>query len=469
VTSVEAGVLIDGHRTTDAGNADRLIAATDGRVRYVHAWGQWIVWRDGRWWIDYGDALVTDAAKTVARALFALIPTLNGDAHMRDEVWKWARRCESSATITNMIRLARGVSSVLTDHNQLDADPWALNCRNGTVDLTTGQLRDHNPDDLCTLQAPIMYDPDARCATFEAVVARALPDPEVRAFFQRWAGTAITGIPVQALMLCVGPGANSKSVIMESLQRSLGDGYAVVPHKSLLVAGRHEQHPTHLASLKGARLVVAPETEAGDRLNEELIKTLTGGDRLRARRMRQDEWSFSPTWSAAMHTNHLPRIRGTDEGIWRRLHHVPFGVTIPLAERDETLVERIAETELAGIINWCLVGVHDWLERDRRLDPPHTVGAATDSYRATQDHLGRFIAAHCVLGETLYVSARDLRQAYEAWCDDEGERAWTAKAVGEELARRGCDSARLGRAHTHSWLGIGLLTPEAPPDLPLPL
>jgi len=287
-----------------------------------------------------------------------------------------------------------------------------------------------------------------------SVLERALPDPDTRAFLQRWAGTAITGIPVQALLLAVGAGANSKSVIMDTLASTLGAGYYVTPHKSLLVAGRHEQHPTHLASLRGARLLVAPETEAGDRLNEELIKSLTGGDRLRARRMREDEWSFTPTWTAAMHTNHAPRIRGTDEGIWRRLHQVPFDVTIPPKERDDTLAARIAATELPGVLNWMHTGCLDWLNRGRRLDPPDTVREATETYREQQDHLGRFIAARCILSPTSSIPARDLRQAYEAWCGEEGEQAWSAKAVGAELTRRGCDSGKVGNAGTRAWIGI---------------
>ena len=468
VTALPVGALQDGSRATDAGNADRLVAATEGTIRFVHAWGRWIVYRDGRWVIDFGDALVSDTARIVARRVFDMIPSIR-DSGERDRAFKWAKRSESAAAISAMVKLARGIPSVLTDHNDLDNDPWILNCVNGTIELQTGRLRAHDPDDLCTMQAPVMFDPDAGAPLFEAVLERALPDETVRSFVQRWAGSAITGIPVQALLLAVGSGANSKSVIMEALQRTLGDGYSVVPHKSLLVAGRHEQHPTHLASLKGARLVVAPETEAGDRLNEEVIKTLTGGDRLRARRMREDEWSFLPTWSAAMHTNHSPRIRGTDEGIWRRLHQVPFSVTIPEKERDETLTERLAASELPGVLNWMIAGCVDWLDHQRRLDPPPAITKATAKYRETQDHLGRFIAAKCVVAAARSITSRDLRQAYESWCQEEGEKPWTAKAVGAELSRRGCDSVKMGKGNVRTWIGLDLDTnPPDPEPLPIP-
>jgi putative DNA primase/helicase len=302
-----------------------------------------------------------------------------------------------------------------------------------------------------------MWDPDAQAPRFNAVLERALPDPDVRAFLQRWAGSALTGIAVQALLLFVGAGANSKSVIVGALQAAIGDGYATVAHKSLLVADRHEGHPTHLASLRGARLVVAPETQAGDRLNEELVKNLTGGDRLRARRMREDEWSFAPSWSAAMHTNHQPRIRGTDEGIWRRLHQIPFDVTIPPDERDEALLETIVADELPGVLNWMVAGCLDWQTHNRRLTPPTAVTAATEDYRREQDHVGRFLDACCLIGDSQYrVYGKDLRDAYEAWCESEGERPWTGKALGVELRRRGCEPVKIGGSSARGWKGLAI-------------
>jgi putative DNA primase/helicase len=447
----ELAALADGFRPTDVGNANRLVAAADGSIRYVHAWGRWLVYNDGRWIIDSNDALVTEKAKQVPRRLLELAVTL--DSKERDATWRHALRSEQSGAITATLRLARGVPGVLVDHDRLDTDPWLLNVRNGTVDLRTGRLRPHDPDDLLTMQAPVIYYPTARAPLWEACVERWQPDPEVRGCLQRAVGSAATGHPVENLFVNIGTGANGKSKFFGAVAHVLGP-FAVVPHKSLLVTSRHEGHPTHVASLFRARMLVAPETTQDDRLDEEMIKNLTGGDTLRARRMREDEWAFQPTWTAFMHSNHRPRIRGTDEGIWRRVRLIPWNVTIPPHERDEHLAAKLA-AEAPGILNWIIAGALDWHERG--LDEPATVLTATDEYRRGEDHLGRFL--HDVIDtsdDTRYITAKDLRAAYETWCDDVAESPWKPQGFGRALTERGFDSTRLGSPTVRVWLGMKL-------------
>ena len=165
--------------------------------------------------------------------------------------------------------------------------------------------------------------------------------------------------------------------------------YAVTPSKGLFVMTRHEDHKTELASLFGARMLVLPETAQAGRLNEESVKNLTGGDAITCRRMREDEWTFSPTHTAFMHTNYRPRISGTDLGIWRRIRLIPWTVTISDAEKDEELGDKL-DVEAAGILNWLVAGCLDW--QTYGLAEPDTVLAATEAYRAGEDHVGRFIA-----------------------------------------------------------------------------
>jgi putative DNA primase/helicase len=417
----------------------------------VHAWSKWIVYSDGRWVIDHGDTLVTETAKNVARRLFKLAVTLS--YREREAVWQWAKKCETAGTITALLRLARGMPGVLTDHADLDADPWLLNVSNGTIDLRTGLLRPHNPDDLLTMQAPVLFDASATAPLWNACLERWQPDPEMRAFLQRAAGTGITGHPLEALILNVGTGGNGKTKYYSTIAHVLGP-YCVTPHKSLLVAQRHEQHPTHVASLFRARMLIAPETKQDDRLDEESIKNLTGGDQLRARRMREDEWSFWPTHTAVMHTNHRPRIRGTDEGIWRRVKLVLWTVTIPEHERDEHLADKLA-AEASGILNYLVAGALDWQRQG--LAEPDGVRLATAAYRDEQDHVGRFLADACTIGHHLSVPASTLREAYERWCADEGEKPWTAKALGGALTSRGFDSTEVGHRNTRTWIGLDVL------------
>jgi len=446
--SDSAEILPDGYRASDVGNAERLIIAADGRLRYVHRWQRWIVYTGGKWVLDAGDALVTQVAKRVARGLFLAAMNAAGDG--RDALWKHAKKCETSAAIGNMIRLARAIPGVIVTHEELDSKPWLLNVENGTIDLRTGELRAHDPADLITKQAPVTYDPTATAPLWEQCLLTWQPSPEVRAFLQRAAGSGATGHPVEALIVNVGHGGNGKTKFYEALTGVLGE-YAVQPHRSLLVKQRHDPHPTVIASLHGARMLVASETEDGDRLDETQVKNLTGGDMLRARRMHEDEWSFRPSHTAFLHTNHPPRIRGSDEGIWRRLKIVRWDVTIPKQDVDEHLPAKLAR-EAAGILNWIVVGAAQW-SRDG-LSEPAAVTHATNTYRASEDHVGRFLADCCTLDSRFSTPAKAVREAYEKWCADTGEEVWSARRVGASLTARGLESQRLGNRKTNVWAGL---------------
>jgi putative DNA primase/helicase len=446
-------VAPDGFRLTDAGNAERFIAMTGGEVRFVHQWARWIVFREGRWIVDVGDALVTEKAKAVPRSLMAMIPNLSGDE--RDRVFKAAVRAESAGALAGLIRLARGIPGVLVDHEQLDADPLILNCRNGTVNLETGVLGPHDPDDLCIQQCPVDYEPAAVAPLWEACLERWQPDPDVRSYLQREAGAGACGRQTETLSIHYGQGGNGKSKFFEAVQRVLGP-YAVVPHKSLIVANRHEQHATVLASLFRVRLAVASETSVTDRLNDEQVKNLTGNDRLRARRMREDEWSFDPSHTLAMCSNHLPTIRGTDEAIWRRVRLIPWDVTIPEAERDEALGVKLA-AEARGILAWIVAGSRQYLADG--IGAPEQILARTAAYRTAEDTVARFIRDTLDIDPDGGVASSELMEAHDEWCSDNGLQAsghW--KWVTSELTRRGAKAKR--SKSVRYWVGITLQNGE---------
>ena len=358
----------DGHRPTDVGNAHRLLQHAGGRIRYVHAWGKWIVYQRGRWIIDEKDALVTETAKKVAKGLYALAAkTAAKDPDEAKPIWDWALKSDTSGAIAAMIRLARGAPGILVDHEQLDADPWLLNVSNGTIDLRTGRLRDHDPADLCILQAPVAYDPDATAPLWESCVERWQPDDAVRDYVQVRAGAGATGIPTETVDVDYGCGGNGKSKFHGAVQHVLGP-YATMPHKSLIVAGRFEQHATVVADLFRKRLAVASETKQAEDLDDESVKNLTGGDRLKGRRMREDPWEFWPTHTLVMFSNHKPTVQGRDEGIWRRLRLVPWQVTIPENKRDEHLATKL-QAEAPGILKWIVDGAGEL--PPRRPQTPH--------------------------------------------------------------------------------------------------
>jgi putative DNA primase/helicase len=445
----EQAALADGFRATDVGNAGRLVASAQGRIRYVRAWQKWMVYSRGQWIIDTGETLITELAKRVAKGMLARAAKLD-HPEQRGEMWKHALRCEKGAAIASMIRLARGVPEVLVEHDQLDRHPHLLNVANGTINLRTGELQPHNPDDLLTMQAPVTYNGQATAPLFERCLERWQPDPQIRAYLQRAVGSGITGHPVEALFVNVGQGGNGKSKFFGTLETVLGP-FHVIPHKSLLVAQRHEQHPTHVASLFGARILVSAETRNGDQLDEEMIKNLTGGDQLRARRMREDEWSFAPTHSMFLHTNHEPQIKGADEGVWRRVRLIPWNVTIPKAERDEHLSRKLAE-EASGILNWLVDGAVQWYATG--LDEPEAVLVATEGYRERSDVIARFIADACITGPHFTARAQELYEKWSHWCRENGEALENQKMFAKAMERHGHTKRETKRGRVYIGIGI---------------
>jgi len=356
---------------------------------------------------------VTEAAKSVSRALMAMVPKLTDPERTR--VFNAAIRAESGSALSAMVRLARGIPGVIVDHEELDANPAILNVRNGTIDLRTSELRPHDPEDLCTQQCPVVYDPTRRrrCGVLPQALATQPGDPSLP---QIEAGAGATGYATETISVHHGSGANGKSKFFGALQHVLGP-YAVTPHKSLLVTSHHEQHATVLASLFRVRLAVASETAVTDRLNDEQVKNLTGGDQLRARRMREDEWAFSPSHTLVMFSNQRPRVQGQDEGMWRRLRLVPWDVTIPSQERDEHLADKLA-AEAPGILLWLVEGARIYLADG--LSAPEAVRAATDGYRTSEDTVGQFLADVLTFTPDSQVSSSALIEAHDAWCVDAG-------------------------------------------------
>ncbi len=230
----------------------------------------------------------------------------------------------------------------------------------------------------------------------------------------------------------------------------MGD-YGLQAGQSLLLAKKSESHPTELADLFRARFVVSSELEDGRRFAEALIKQITGGDRIRARRMREDLWEFDPTHTVIVAANHRPEVRGTDKGIWRRIKIVPWEVSIPDGERDPDLPRKL-EAELEGILAWCVQGALEW--RRDGLAEPREVTAETDEYQRDQDVLASFIYDACVEGPELSAKSERLYRAYKDWCELNGEFQQSQKVFSIRLKERGYPKVR--KTGGMVWEGIGL-------------
>src|SRR5215208_3158020 len=404
---------------TDYGNAERFVDEHGGSVCWCGPWRKFLVY-DGRHWVRDDTGEVERLMKATVRGIYAEASEAE-DSQERKAIADHAKRSESAKRINDALRLARSEPSIPILPRELDADPWLLNVLNGTVDLRTRELRQHDRKDLITKLAPVEYDPDAKASTFEAFMVRMLPSEALRRFVQRVIGYAAAGVvSEEVLVILYGVGANGKSTLVNVVMEALGD-YAMQAAPELLLA-KNGSHPTELADLFGARFVASVETDEGRRLAEGLVKQLTGRDPIKARRMREDFWQFDPTHTVFLATNHRPEVKGTDHAIWRRVKLVPFEVAIPESEQDKRLAEKL-RGELPGILAWIVQGC---LEYQREgLGEPDEVKAATQGYRSEMDVLAAFIEDRCVVHPKAHVGATPLYRAYKDWCEDAGESQLT--------------------------------------------
>ena len=438
---------LDAYRGTDEANAALFLRQHGNNVRYCPPWEKWLSWTGTHW--------VVDDRLTVRRWAADLAGTLD-----RDAMPGLARKLESGrrqAALLDLVRLR-----VVAHNSDLDRDLFLLNARNGTVDLRTGELRAHRRDDLLTHNTGIDYDPTAECPTFIQFLHDVFNgDTDLIEFIRRAVGYTLTGdVREQVIFIPHGVGSNGKSVFLNILRALMGE-LALQAAPDLLMSDHNRRHPTEQAALYGRRAVICQETEQNRRFNETLVKQLTGGDRISARRMREDFWEFSPTGKIWLSTNHKPEIRGTDHAIWRRIRLIPFNITFHdpgrgLPEKDTTMEERL-RAEMSGILTWAVQGCLAW-QRDG-LTIPAAVQDATDAYREQQDVFAAWISDRCIESRTATASAADLYASYAKWCEDNGERPEPQRRFGMRLTERGFKREH-GRAG-YVWLGIGLLQPEA--------
>jgi len=442
---------------TELGHARRLVAVAGPRLRYVPPWRRWLVWDGLRWVVDQtGEP--ERAVKMVARAVTRRAAeelAIADDAPAAKAALRSALRLESAAAVRGTLTLAGTELGIAVAPERLDAHPNLLNVANGVIDLDTDELLPHDRDLLLTKLAPAAYDPDARAPQFETFLERIQPDPKMRDFLARLLGHALEGRVVEHLLPVLwGTGANGKSTLITAVMGALGD-YAITTDPALLIDRGFEAHPTGVANLAGCRVAFTHETDAQRRLAEGTVKRLTGGDRIKARRMREDFWEFEPSHSLFMVTNHRPTVQGDDQGIWRRLRLVPFTECIPDDEQDGHLPDRLAE-ERDGILSWLVRGHAEWCRGG--LAPPETVTEATAKYRNDEDALARFLEQRCVVNSAISVQSTPLYTAWSSWCATEGVPPNSQTAFSRAMGNRGFEPKK--SAGRSVFRGIGLLATD---------
>lgn len=412
------------------------------RWRYVKPWNRWFQWRKDGWYED--DTALVDrlAVELVRQAVYwpeAAQLTPN------------EKRRLPSRRVAGAVRdMAASDRKLAAKTDQWDQDPWLLGVPGGVVDLRTGETRSAAPTDYMTKRcavAPEMRAPDLWLTFLHRVTDG---DDQLVSYLKRFAGYSLTGSTQEhALAFLYGTGANGKSTFLQTLSGVLGD-YAISAGFEVFADSKTERHPTEIARLRGARLVITEETDAGGRWNEGRIKRLTGGGKISAHFMRQDDFEFEPQFKLLIAGNHKPMIRAVDEAIKRRIHLVPFTVTIPPEERDKTLLEKL-RAEWPRILHWAIEGCSEW--RAASLQPSEKIISATNQYVQAEDILGAWLEECCDTSGS-YCDGKQLYDNYRKWCEAQGENVWSRRAWTNAMLDRGYQQKRT--AANRCFVGIDL-------------
>ena len=420
---------------TDDALALRLAEANANNLRYVAALGKWLLWDGMRWRFD--DTLV---ARDVARKVCRQASSICNEP-------KVSKLIASAKTVSAVERLAQSDRELAATVDQWDCDPFLLNTPGGVIDLKSGAMGKHDPGDYLTKITGVAPDYQQTTPAWDAFLARVMDGHgDMIEYLQRVAGYSLTGSTQEhALFFCYGHGANGKTTFLDAITGATGDYHKTAPIETF-TASNHDRHPTDLAGLRGARVVTAVETEEGRRWAESKIKSLTGGDRIAARFMRQDFFEYTPQFKLIIAGNHKPGLRSVDEAIRRRFNLIPFTVTIPPEERDKTLPEKL-KAELPGILAWMINGCTDWLERG--LTPPKTVTDATAAYLESEDAIAAWIEDCATRDASSFAKSANLFASWSEWAGKSGEYVGSQKRFSQNLEARGFTPDR------HRQLGRG--------------
>ena len=350
---------------------------------------------------------------------------------------KWAIQSENERTIAAGLKLSK--YALLIEYSALNTNPWLFNVQNGTIDLLSGNLQPHNSLDLITFISPVAFDAHAQCPTWEKFLSEVFSgDLDMVKFIQRAIGWSLTGVVKErALFFLFGDtGKNGKSTLVETIMKLMGIcgegnyGYGrKVTADTFMRSKNHEDNQRKATTLAGPRFICTSEVDEEHRLNEQLIKDITGGDTIEARKLYQEAFTFTPQFKPWMYGNHKPEIRGTDDAIWSRVRLIPFEVSFQGRE-DLHLLDKL-QGELPGILNWAIQGCLDWQRGGLR--PPLKVQAATAAYRAEMDVFGPFIAECCIVHPHAEASSSDLWELYNKWCLENGVKEESQTKLGKYL------------------------------------
>ncbi|ALV02210.1 DNA primase [Bacillus siamensis] len=440
---------------TELGNAERIVYYHGKNIRYCNEL-EWLIWNGKMWQEDSKRKIEAITAQTL-RAIYGEAQATE-DGYKKKQLNDWAKKCERRNIRMNSILDTRPMVSVRKQ--ELDSHKYLFNCENGVIDLKTGDLLPHDRDLLFTKISPVAYEKDADCPNWKAFMESIFideegnPNYEIIEFLQKAIGYSLTGETTEQVMFFLfGNGRNGKSTFINTVQQLLGD-YGRQTNSDTFIKKKNDSSINNdIARLDGARFVSAVESEEGQQLSESLVKQITGGEKMSARFLRQEYFEFTPEFKVFFTTNHKPIVKGSDEGIWRRIRLVPFTVTIPKEKVDKKLPQKLA-AEMPGILRWAVEGCLKWQKEG--LTEPEDIRKATEGYREDMDILGPYMEERCILHPTTKVEAKELYKDYKDWCFENDEIELKNRAFYRQLEIRGFKKYR-GNYNKNYFDGIGLI------------
>lgn len=422
---------------------------------------KWFFFNGSYWQEDIGNQRVELAAERVANSIKKEKPELSFSTKTDEDkaMNEWYRfQKDSRSHMAKMHMIDEFKKYVIVKHGEFDKEDMLLNTESGYVDLSSGELHDHDIDKKFSHQTVAEYSDNVDAPLWEKFLNQIFNnDEELIHYVQKAIGYSFTGsVDEQYLFILNGRGRNGKSVFSNVVSDVAGN-YAKQMNVQTIVAKKNQSGSANsdIARLEGARIVTSSELNEGDRFDESLVKQLTGGDKILARFLYGSEFEYKPKFKIWMATNHLPIIRGTDDGIWRRIKIIPFNIQIPKEKVDKKLEYKL-KAEYTGILNWIVQGAIMWQQEG--LEDPEAVAKVIETYRAEMDPLDAFLEECCTTGQNYSIKAREMYDAYHEWAKESEEYKMSMTKFGREMRKK---LLRVKRRDGWYYVGLKLKEPDS--------
>lgn len=386
-------------------------------------------------------------AMSKAKALAAFTPEQARVYQQMQAAQEWLKfiyKCRSDRTILAVMRQARPLA--LINPQVLDGDPYLLNTPSATFDLRDSSRHEHNPSDMLTKQTALDPSDEGMQMWLDSLAVTFGGNAELIGYVQRVCGLAAIGkVLIEALIIAYGDGNNGKSTFWNTIARVLGS-YAETISSEILIAGKKNNAKHEMAETRARRLLIAGENDEGVRLSTSSTKQLASTDKIAAEKKYKDPFSFTPSHTLVLYTNHLPRVGAMDTGIWRRLIVIPFEQTITPSVDIKNYADHLYEKAGGAVLAWIMEGARAIHAENYRLTPPQQVVAASEAYRAANDWFAHFLEECCQVGQGLSEQSKDLYDAYRSWAIGRGEYVRSTSDFYAAVEKAGYRRRRTARA-----------------------